>query len=94
MKWPKQVHVLGVKYSVRYESGLAARDGLEGYCAPAKYLIVIDRDLLKDEAYALRTMYHEYAHAFAIESGLHETLSPDALEQFCQTFSSFICSLK
>ncbi len=94
MKWPKQVTVLGKLYRVSYVRGLMERDECEGFCAPAKFEIVIDRELLKYPEYARRTFYHEVGHAFAIESGLHETLSADSIEMFCQAFSSFICSLK
>jgi hypothetical protein len=73
--------------------GLIERDGVEGFVEPHKFLICIDASLKKNKRVFDRVLAHELCHCYAFESGLHEILSHQALEQFCQTMSSLICSL-
>ena len=93
MKLPKTIYVLGERYELRVVKGLIAEHGAEGMFLPPKRTLLIDDSLLEHPSYLLRTLWHEIAHAYALESGLHETLSPDALEQFCQSFSACVIQL-
>lgn len=93
MKTPKRITVLGQAYRIRVVSGLMRDHDAEGMYLPQKRTILIDRELLEFPDYALRTLWHEIGHAYALESGLHESLSPDALEQFCQTFSAVVIEI-
>lgn len=94
MKVPKTVKVLGEVYNVRLVEGLINDEGAEGMCCPTTYTISIDPTLLAEPRAFLKCYWHEVGHAFAFESGLHDSLSPQACEMFCQAFSNFICKLK
>lgn len=90
-KLPKKISVLGQVYSLKLVEGLMERDQLEGYVSPHEYLICVDKSL-KGQVLR-RVLLHELAHAYAFECGLHEFLSGQSLEMFCQTFSSLISHL-
>lgn len=87
----KSIMVLGQRYRIKRIRGLMKRDGLEGYVESHKFLIGIDSSL-KGLVFK-KVLYHEAGHAFAFETGLHEFLSPQALELFCQSFAAFITQL-
>ena len=89
----KSIQVLGETYRLKLVSGLIEREGCEGYCDPYSYTIVIDKALMKNKRIFRRVLLHELCHAFAIEAGLHEFMSGQSLEMFCQTMSSFIDKL-
>lgn len=92
MRLPKQVNILGQTYKLKLDKELAA-EGLEGYVEMPTYTIQIDASLKENEQYLLRTVWHEIAHAYAMESGLHEFLQPQAREMFCQTISALVIQL-
>lgn len=87
------IHILGESYQVKFVTGLIERDGIEGYCEAHKFLICIDSSLKKNPRVFRRVLLHEICHAYAYESGLHEVLSGQSLEQFAQTMSSLIDKL-
>jgi hypothetical protein len=89
----KKFQVLGETYALNLVKGLMDDDGCEGYCDAHNYAIFVDASLMKNKRVFRRVLLHELCHAYAYESGLHEFLSGQALEQFCQTASSFIDSL-
>lgn len=91
-KLPKKVLVLGETYFVKRIKNLTEKENIEGYVEAHKYTIGIDSSL--KGKYMWRVFYHELGHAFCYESGLHEILSGQALELFCQGFSGLILSLK
>lgn len=88
MKLPKYVMVLGTKYSVKREKGLAEREGLNGYCHMGEYRIVLEASLKGKDLE--RTYWHEVAHAFAAECGLREFMNTQSYECFAQAMSAFI----
>lgn len=91
---PKKVLVLGVEYKLLLKEGLMEREGCEGITDLHEYTITIDKSLVfKPKAFE-KVYWHEVAHAFAHESGLHEILDEGAREMFAQTFSVFMCSQK
>ena len=85
--------ILGETYRLKLVKGLMERDGCEGYCEPHSYLICVDASLRRNKRVFRRVLLHELCHAYAFESGLHEILSAQALEQFCQTMSSLVDKL-
>lgn len=93
MKIPKYITVLGEKYRVKVIKGLSEDQGLDGLCDPHSFTILLDASLLRHPRALKRTFYHEVGHAFAFECGLSEFMSAAALEMFCQSFGSFVCSL-
>lgn len=93
MKIKASYQILGQTYRFKLASGLIERDGIEGYVDPHSYLICVDSSLKKNRRVFDRVLAHELAHAYCLESGLHETLSATALEMVCQTMSSFICQM-
>lgn len=94
MKIAKTVRVLGEVYKVRLAKGLIEREQAEGLCCPYTYTISIDASLIDNPRAFLKCYWHEVGHAFAFESGLHDSLSPQACEMFAQAFSNFVCKLK
>lgn len=88
----KRIKVLGESYQIKLVDGLMD-EGIEGLCCPHQYLIKIDKSLFKNKRAYKKVLWHEIGHAFAFESGLHEFLSAQSLEMFCQTFSNFMCQL-
>jgi hypothetical protein len=94
MRVPKQVNVLGETYKIRLVAGLVTREHAEGYLEPDKFLISLDSKLVENERYFWRVYWHEVGHAFAHESGLHEFMSAQALEMFCQAFSALMVQMK
>ena len=90
----KSITILGEVYKIKLIKGLMESEGVEGYVEPHDYEICIDAGLARNKRVFLRTFYHEVGHAFAFESGLHEFLSGQALEMFCQSFSKVMCDLK
>ncbi len=89
---PKEILILGETYRLKRVKGLLASEQLEGYVSPHEYLIVVDASL--GGRVLERVLLHEIAHAYAFESGLHEILSSQAIEQFCQTISALISQLR
>lgn len=94
MKFAKTIKVLGEVYKVSLVEGLIESEQAEGLCCPTSYTISIDSSLTSSPRAFLKCYWHEVGHAFAFESGLHDSLSPQACEMFAQAFSNFICKLK
>lgn len=92
MKLPKSIQILGQPYRIVLDKGLIKREGIEGYVLAYEYVIGIDASL--KGLVLRRVLYHEIGHAYCYESGLHEILTGQSLEQFCQTFSGLLESLK
>lgn len=92
MKLPKKISVLGQEYKIKQVKGLMEKENIEGSCSSHEYLISVDASL--KGLVLRRVLYHEIGHAYCYESGLHEIMSHQALEMFCQTFSGLIESLK
>lgn len=92
MKLPKKISILGQDYTIKPVKGLMERESIEGSCSSHEFLISVDASLRG--LVLRRVLYHEIGHAFCYESGLHEILTGQALEQFCQTFSGLYESLK
>lgn len=92
-KLPKRIRVLTEVYRVKLIKGLVERDGCDGCLDPYLFLISLDNTLLNKPRALKRTFYHEVGHAFCFESGLHEFLSAQSLEMFCQNFSALICQM-
>lgn len=90
MKIPKEVLVLGETYKVIRIKGLIEKDSAEGYADAHNFTIALDSSL-KGRILA-RVFYHELAHCFAFEAGLHETMPHAAIEMFCQSFSNLVCN--
>lgn len=87
-KLPTSITVLTQKYIIKRVADLADKDGIDGYVEASTFTIGLDSELVGQLLF--KTFWHEVGHAFALESGLGESLSADALEMFCQSFSSFI----
>ncbi len=83
--------MLGETYTVKRVHGLIAREQIEGYVDPHLFVIGIDASL--KGRILERVWLHELAHVFAMESGLHEFLSEQAPEMFCQGFSGVVSKL-
>lgn len=94
MKTPKSIMVLSEEYKIKLVDGLMERDQLEGYVDPHSFTIYLDKSLQKNQRAFWRTYWHEVGHAFAMESGLHEVLSAQAIEMFCQNFSAVMIQSK
>lgn len=92
MRLPKKISVLGHDYKIARVRGLMEKEGIEGSCSSHEFLISVDASL--KGLVLRRVLYHEIGHAYCYESGLHEIMSHQALEMFCQTFSGLLESLK
>lgn len=87
----KHIMILGQKYRIKKVKGLIANQQIEGYVESHKFEIGIDASL-KGLIFE-KVLYHEVAHAFAFECGVHEFLQPQSLEMFCQALSALITQL-
>lgn len=81
--------VLGKKVPVYLVDGLAEGAGALGRYHYAHHLIEIDSAHAKTSDFE-QTLMHELAHAFAHRAGLHQAISRDAEEMFCESFSFLI----
>lgn len=88
-----KICILGETYTLNFVKGLIDSEGLEGFCDAHSFKICVDASLKENKRVLKRVLLHEICHAYAFESGLHEVLSHQALEQFCQTMSSVIGKL-
>lgn len=94
MKFPKKVKVLSETYTIKLSSDLLLTENAEGITYPDRYLILIDKSLLKTPRAFHRALWHEIAHAYMFESGVHEFTSGQAIEMVAQSLSGFIIQLR
>lgn len=90
---PFKIPILTEEYTVKVTPKLMENEKAEGLVRPHEHLIEIDEELIKNERVFLRVLWHEIGHAYSLESGLHEFITSQAAEQFCQTFSALIIQL-
>lgn len=91
---PKKITVLGEVYKIYVVEGLMETDGLEGFCSGHEHKIAIDVLLVENPRVFWKVFWHEVGHALQFESGLHDSLSPDGREFFCQAFSQLMRDIK
>ena len=73
------VHILGTEYTIlkRSEKDDKRLNNCDGYCDWTTKQIVVEQEMYGNlgdmDCYMKKVLRHEIVHAFAIESGLHES---------------------
>lgn len=84
---PKFVDILGVRFKVRQEKGMAEK-GYDGLCIPDKKIILIEASYTNREKWEI--LWHEQWHAFSTITGINQTMDKQAEEMIAQCFATWM----
>jgi Zn-dependent peptidase ImmA (M78 family) len=85
---PKKIQVLNYPYSIIEKRNLARDSHCDGVCDATNKIILLDKDLHKDDK--LRVLMHEIMHAIQFESGFCEVLDRQTQEILSETVAGFL----
>lgn len=92
MKLKSSVNILGHDYKVKRVNQTTLPENAIGLCKFPQREILLSKDL-KGELLFL-VFLHECRHAYHWESGDTQILHPQVQEKDCESFASFVSSLK
>ena len=92
MKIPKSINILGHDYKVVWVEPKKMEQNVAGTCSFPDRAIRLSKDLKGEMLWLV--FLHECRHAFHYESGHTQIIHPQVQELDCESFASFVSSLK